>query len=109
MPWTEEKEAIKEWAVSIASKEITEEIFPAKDEDLDSYWEICEEGNDIEEYEFDAIPELRKMLEQSLTEAYMDSIIHPIAITTLKNKSRGNILAENDKDNGDLPDFVYVF
>lgn len=109
MPWTDEKDAIKKWAANIASEEITEEILSAKDEDADSYWTCCEEGNDIEEYVFETLPELRKLLEHSLTEPYMGSIILPIAVTTLKNKSRSGISAENDSSNSGVPDFVYVF
>lgn len=109
MSWTDEKDAIKEWAANIASQEITEEVFTAKDVNADSYWTSCEEGNDIEEYAFETLPELKKLLQQSLTEPYMESIILPIAITTLKNKSRNNISGENDSGSSDIPDFVYVF
>lgn len=109
MPWTDEKDVIKEWAANTVSQEITEDVFTAKDVNTDSYWTSCGEGNDIEEYAFETLPELKKLLQQSLTEPYMDSIILPIAITTLKNKSRDNFLAENEKDNSGIPDFVYVF
>lgn len=109
MSWTDEKDAIKEWAANIASKEIMEEIFSAKDENADSYWTSYEEGKDIEEYAFETLPELRKLLGQSLSESYMDNIILPIAIMTLKNKSRNNISSENDSDSSGIPDFVYVF
>lgn len=109
MPWTDEKDAIKEWAANIDSEEIKEKIFSKKDENADSYWTSCGEGNDIEEYAFETLPELKKLLEQSLAESYMDKLILPIAVTTLKNKSRDKFLVENEKDNSGIPDFVYVF
>ena len=109
MPWTDEKDTIKEWAANIASKEITEEIFSAKDVNADSYWTSCEDGNDIKDYAFETLPELEKLLKQSLTESYMDSIIIPIAITTLKHKSRDNSILEKDSSNSGVSDIVYVF
>ena len=112
MPWTsrDEKEILKEWADKYATIELNQKYLPIIDKTSESYWETYEETNNVREYSFDSIPELREILKEQLTEEYFDDIITVLSVATLKNKPIDTGDSGNkDKKISNIPEYVYVF
>ena len=101
MSSTREKELIKEWAVSKNSR--------IERHDRDSFWEKCDSVGDISEYDFQTVPELKKMLGETLVGC--EDVVLPLTVAAFKKKDEGVVRLEMnaDKDGFNIPEFIYVF
>lgn len=114
MHWTsrDEKGILKEWAKELKTPEIVGEVFPEIDFEVKSYFEKCGNENDIEEYSFDIVPELKKILEYKLNSNYEKEIIAPVMAATFRGKRMITTEQETEKTGNkdfDIPEYVYVF
>jgi hypothetical protein len=120
MRWTDmdEKEMIKAWAAEEYSEEIQREYLPQPDVCRESYWADYDNGGNLAEYGFGAVPEFVGMLQKELGAEYYKDLILPLAVAAFKEKEI--ILEEAGKAEGGheagekadgllIPDFVYVF
>ena len=104
MSSTREKELIKEWAVSKSSR--------IKLYDRDSFWEKCDSVGDISEYDFQTVPELKKMFGETLVGC--EDVVLPLTVAAFKKKewssseSKGEVKRTEDGDFS-IPEFIYVF
>lgn len=107
MHWIDENEKIKEWVRKNYSEEIRKRCFGGGNIE-NTYWYDYDNSENIMEYVFETIPELKCLLEKQIKEVYLQDIITVIAIETFKCRNISN----NEKDDVEdtkLPDFVYVF
>lgn len=112
MSWIsrDEKEILKEWADKHATMELNQKYLSAINKDSVSYWEVYDEINNIQEYSFDTIPELREKIKAQLTEECFDDIINVLSVATLKNKPVDTDDNSNkEKRISNIPEYVYVF
>ena len=99
-----EKEMIKEWAVSKDSRICV---------DRESFWEDYECSGDIAEYDFQTVPELKKVLGEALVGC--EDVILPLTVAAFKKKDQGRTQVAEDvkdkagKDDFSIPEFIYVF
>ena len=100
-----EKKMIKDWAVKSESR------IEGYDKDRTSYWFECDEGNDIDEYDFSTVPELKKALGENVKGC--EDVILPLCVAAFKKKEEFRVETEVkvDKNSGDfsIPEFIYVF
>lgn len=114
----DEKEIIKEWAKEYGTSKISMKYFPMPTAMVESYWNTSDNGNSIVEYEYENIPELKKLLEQELQEDFYKDLILPLAIAIFKEKKINcqslNSIEEDrvfgvEKNDFKIPEYVYVF
>ena len=84
------------------------------DVDKESYWNSYEANEDIIEYDFQTIPELKKILEKSLVGS--EDVVLLLSVATFKEKHQGSVEADNntevsnnDSDGFSIPEFIYIF
>ncbi|MCM1498875.1 MAG: hypothetical protein NC124_10470 [Clostridium sp.] len=120
MRWTNmnEKEMIKAWAAEESSDSLTKEYLSMPDKEKESYWCEYDQKDDILEYTFDTIPELKSMLEKELEEDFYKDLIRPVAVASLKEKKliiqpdvtkQAAASSLQQEDEFSIPDFVYRF
>lgn len=118
MCWTnmDEKEIIKAWAEKECTREIITKYLSMPENEKESYWYVNDEEEDIAEYAFETVPELRKILEKKLKEEFYKDLVLPCAVAVFKEGEIANaekLDNEEDiqKDIGEfsIPEFVYVF
>lgn len=121
MCWTNmsEKEMIKTWAAEKFSEEMQQEYLPQPDIRKESYWTEYDNGENITEYSFETVPELKKMLEREWTEeVFLNDLILPLAVAAFKERKiilQKENQIESRQDTGkaadefSIPEFVYVF
>lgn len=122
MRWTDmsEKEMIKAWAGEECSRDLMEEYLPMPKQGEESYWNVHETEEEIAEYDFEKVPELKAILGEKLKEEFYRDLILPLAVAALKEKKIIQIEEENEnkesnqplQKTGDeflIPDFVYEF
>ena len=98
-----EKGMIKEWVVRSNSR--------IEGKDRDSFWDKYEIGEDIIEYDFHTVPELKKLFGENLVGC--EDVILPLSVASFKKKEDGLIRSESKEDSGkddfEIPEFIYVF
>lgn len=120
MRWTDmdEKEMIKTWAQEKHSEDLMQEYFSKPEAEKESYWCMYDKGNEIVEYGFDTVPELKRILETELKEEFYKDLILPLVVATFKEEKimRSNTEklkygqdTHKDMDDFSIPEFVYVF
>lgn len=126
MHWTSinEKEIIKEWANEQFKESLSDKYLSHINKEKDSYWCKYDEIDDIKEYDFENIPELKEMLKIELKEDFYTELLLPLSVAAFKEKK---IFVESDKKMSDveekddagkeenkdcdfkIPEFVYMF
>lgn len=103
-----EKGMIEEWALKADS------CIEGYDVEKESYWSLYETNEDIIEYDFQTIPELKKIFENSLVGS--EDVVLPLSVATFKEKHQGSVEADNhtkennnDSDGFSIPEFIYIF
>ncbi len=100
-----ERSLIKEWAVKNESR------IEGYDVDKESFWSECDSSGDITEYDFQNVPELKKMFEESL--AGCEDVVLPLTVAAFKMKDRAEVETNSsrisNKDEFSIPEFIYVF
>ena len=123
MNWTDmnEIEMIKMWALENFSPNLKKCYLPQPDASKNSYWTVCDDGNDIDMYDFSSIPELRQIFENKFNEEIFKELIIPLTVAAFKGKAKAAYKnqieeavanKESDKNNAnefEIPEFVYVF
>lgn len=100
-----ERSLIKEWAVKSDSR------IEGFDVDKESFWSECESSGDVIEYDFQNVPELKKVFGETLIGC--EDVMLPLTVATFKMKDRAegetNSFGSRDKDEFSIPEFIYVF
>ena len=103
-----EKGMIKEWAVK------AQNCIEGYDVARESYWNTYESDEDIINYDFQTIPELRKMFDENLVGC--EDVALPLSVAAFKEKHQGEIKSgtdtkekKDDSDNFSIPEFIYIF
>lgn len=117
-----EKEMIIEWAKEFCTEDLTNQYLPMPNKAINSYWCKYSDDNEIMDYDFDTLPELKTMLEQELKDEFYEELLLPLTVAAFKEKViiQANIQAEKDSndigkysvqdnDSFSIPDFVYMF
>jgi len=125
MRWTDmsAKEMIRAWAKEETTKQLSDRYLPHPQKDGGSYWCEHDISDEIIEYDFSSIPELRGMLERNLSEEFYKDLLLPLAVAVFKEKKiisvlpsggstddlEENQLQKQEKGEFTIPEFVYVF
>ncbi len=100
-----ERSLIKEWAVKSESR------IEGFGVDKESFWSECDSSGDITEYDFQFVPELKKMFGEMLIGC--DDVVLPLTVATFKMKEQAeeetNSSRSDKKDEFSIPEFIYVF
>ena len=111
-----EKDMILEWAKEKFQKNLQAQIFSSFGTEAETYWEMCDSESDIEEFDFDNIPEVKAILEQKLKDSYYKELVLPLAVAIFKEKQLVDIEEKatlkdrgNQEDVFTIPEFVYPF
>lgn len=109
-----EKDIILEWAEGKFQENLRTQIFSLSG--AETYWEMCDSESDIEEFDFDNIPEVKAILEQKLKDSYYKELVLPLAVAIFKEKQLVDIEEKvtlddrgNQEDVFTIPEFVYPF
>lgn len=112
----DEKEIIKVWAEEECTGEIITKYFSMPENNKESYWYVNDEEEDIAEYAFDTVPELKEILEKKLKEDFYKDLILPCAVAIFKEKEISDVgklknegAIQKDVEEFLIPEFVYVF
>lgn len=83
--------------------------FYEKDQNADSYFELCEEEDYLAEYHFETLPQLREMLLKLWkNEEEMKSVMNPILAAAMKNKPLSDESIIKRTEDG-MQTFIYNF
>lgn len=113
-----EKEMIKTWAREECSEEVLiSEYLPMPDANQKSYWCKYGTGEEIKDYCFDTLPELRTLLERELKEEFYIDLYLPLSVAAFKEKEiikkekdfKDSKISYSKNDEFFIPDFVYKF
>ena len=105
-----EKQKVLEWAKKYHS---SENEFPAKSDELDSYFEQFDSTDDVAEYGFSNLMDFKERLLKMWNDAPgRDEIALICAVAMFKSKPivqrRDNVDTQNDEDFS-IPEFIYAF
>lgn len=115
MRWTDmsERDMIKEWAKEECRQEFEKAVFSQPENGIETYWTQYDTDSDIEEFDFETLPQLKAILEEKLSDPFYKDLILPLAVSAFKEKkvidnAVGNV--EGEKENKlEIPEFVYAF
>lgn len=112
MSWTSQEAMIQKWAEEESTEEFAKKYLP--NEQRVSYYKKFETGREIEEYDFETIPELQSLLSRELgTEAGVQKIIPLLCIAAFQekkwDKKVDETTGEKREEEFKLPEFVYNF
>ena len=109
-----EKDIILEWAEENFQENLQMQMFSSFE--AETYWEMCDSESDIEEFDFDNVPEVKAILEQKLKDSYYKELVLPLTVAVFKEKQLVDIEEkatlkdrENQEDIFTIPEFVYPF
>lgn len=120
MCWTNmnEKEIIVEWAKKESSKELASKYLSMPEFKIRSYWCKYGNGNEIIDYDFETVSDLKELLEQELEEDFYKDLYLPLAVAAFKERRIVQTDIDICEDNStskigieefSIPDFVYIF
>ena len=117
MRWISKNEIdnIQEWAATETTFELKQKYLKKKKKNKESYWDKHFQQNEIMEYDFENIPQMKRLLENNLTDPCYDDLINVLCVATFKAKKRSENIENNEINQTDIeddfviPDFVYKF
>lgn len=106
------------WAEKEQNQDITERIFSKFDASMESYYEECEENDNLAyEYGFETFAELKEQLSQMweaesfMQEAVLISAAAAMRYKPAKENTSGFVQTNGNAQEGEteIPEYVYVF
>lgn len=113
-----EKEIIVEWAKKESSKELAGKYLSMLEFKIKSYWCKYDNDNEIIDYDFETVSDLKELLEQELEEEFYKDLYLPLAVAAFKERrivQTDTDISDNDSvskvgvEEFSIPDFVYTF
>ena len=108
----DEKKMIADWAIEIHKSDESswcDIVLPPFQNNNDSYWQEYDNAEDIIDYGFETIPELRKIINELPISAKMDEEMKTsVAVAAFKEKAKHR-MSEKTSSETNIPGFIYAF